>query len=99
MVQIKVVNRTQGADLTDKVSDYLRNTEALLVASPDGRKLSHESIRLKGRINEWVYHLNDTTLVMKLIPSAGTITFAFATAGKYSGTVFNDLRSILDQYQ
>ena len=97
MVQIKVVNRTQGADLTDKVRVYLRTTEALLVASPDGRKLSQDSIWLTGRINEWVYHLNDTTLVMKLIPSAGTITFVFATAGKYSGTVFNDLQGILDQ--
>ena len=90
----------QGMEIADKVRDYLRLSEAILVTGPG--ELSRKCIETWNNAGDWIYHLNDTTLFAEIrcagLKNEGAIV-KFATAGKNAKTILKDLQTILDEYQ
>lgn len=93
----------QGLELADKVQDYLTKTKAILIYGAD--EISGSCIKAWPMANSWVYHLNDTTVIVEMRPLQRCYTRSegmavrFATAGKYAKTVLGDLQSILNQHK
>jgi hypothetical protein len=89
----------QGLEIADKVKDYLNANKAILIAGPG--ELSKESMEMWNNAGDWVYHLNDTTLVAEIRPAGrdyDMATVSFGTAGKNAKPILKDLQSILDAY-
>ena len=89
------LNKEQGLEIADKVGDYLRRKQAILVTGPG--ELSAESIDTWNNAGDWVYHLMDTTLFAEIRPTANSkAVVRFGTAGKNAKQILTDLQTIVD---
>lgn len=91
------VNRQQRLNIANRITDYLKKTEAIPVDTPF--YLLDLLCAVSGIDTCWAYHLNDTTLAINVRPANDKINIRFSIAGKYAKTISGDLQGILDQYQ